>query len=60
MTNKEWLATLTDEQFYDEWKKAYNEIGMDNINTRTAMINWLGSEQKDTESYRQVTGKLTD
>ena len=46
MTNKEWLATLTDEQFYDEWKKAYNEIGMDDINTRTAMINWLGSEHK--------------
>lgn len=69
MTNKEWLATLTDEQFYDEWKNA------DSINTRTAMIKWLGSEhngkipemielveqmKKEAERFSQAAKELLD
>jgi len=44
MTNKEWLGTLSDEKFYDVWYKAFQTIGMSDINTRLRMIDWLGEE----------------
>ena len=46
MTNKAWLATLTDEQCYDEFKKA-EQIALWDINSRLAMIEWLGKEHVD-------------
>ena len=45
MTNKEWLATLSAEQFYDEFKKIEHHMCFD-INTRLAMIEWLDEEHE--------------
>ena len=47
MTNKEWLVTLSAEQFYDEWKKIEYHFCFD-INTRLALIEWLDKEHEDT------------
>ena len=46
LTNKEWLATLSAEQFYNEFKKIENHFCFD-INTRLAMIEWLNEEHKE-------------
>ena len=40
MTNKEWLASLPADQFYDEFKKIEHQMTFD-LNTRMAMIEWL-------------------
>lgn len=46
MTNKEWLASLSDEEFFDQFKKAEHE-GLSDINTRLFVIEWLGKEHED-------------
>ena len=46
LTNKEWLATLSAEQFYDEFKKIENHFCFD-TNARLAMIEWLDEEHKE-------------
>jgi hypothetical protein len=46
MTNKEWLTTLSAEEFFDEFKKAEQEMRFE-INTRLAMIEWLDQEHTD-------------
>lgn len=46
MTNKEWLATLTAEEFFDEFKKAEQKARWD-MNTRLAMIEWLDEEHTE-------------
>lgn len=48
MTNKEWLATLTAEQFYDEWKRIERQFCFD-INTRLALIEWLNEKHDDAK-----------
>ena len=47
MTNKEWLASLSAEQFYDEWIKVIKSYGIWYNNTRLAMIEWLEEERED-------------
>ena len=44
MTNKDWLTTLSSEEFYDVWYKVLNDYGRNYIDTRTAMIEWLDRE----------------
>ena len=44
MTNQEWLATLTAEQFYWAWVKAVEQVGKWSISTPQAMIEWLDAE----------------
>lgn len=55
MTNKEWLATLSDDQIvsfiYDEhsdivYPTAF-EVGVDHINSLLRMKNWLNEEHKE-------------
>ena len=46
MTNKEWLATLSAEEFYDEFKKE-EQHAMWDMNTRLAIIEWLDKEHSD-------------
>ena len=51
MTNKEWMATLTAEQFYNKMMNLIYNYGFRFDNTRLAIINWLDepheSEVKD-------------
>ena len=47
MTNKEWLSTLTAEQFYWEWVKAIKNVGIWSTNTPSAMIEWLDAEHDE-------------
>ena len=46
MTNKEWLATLTAEEFYNAFMQAI-EKGKWDINTRLFVIDWLDEEHKE-------------
>lgn len=46
LTNKEWLASLPAEKFYDEFKKIEHKMSFD-INTRLAMIDWLNEEKEE-------------
>lgn len=41
MTNKEWMATLTAEQFYDEMMWLIRDYGFRFNNTRLGIIDWL-------------------
>ena len=50
MTNKEWLSALSDERFYDEWIRAIENVGRWDIETRCAMIEWLGREHKTLDA----------
>ena len=55
MTNKAWLATLTDEKCYDEFKYM-EQLSRWDINTRLAMIEWLGQEhveEKDDDDEKE-------
>ena len=51
MTNKEWMVTLTAEQFYNKMMNLIYNYGFRFNNTRLAIINWLDepheSEGKD-------------
>ena len=53
MTNKEWIATLPKETWWDvvhEW--LFHEYGMQWIDTRIAVMKWLEEEHKPITSYR--------
>ena len=41
MTNKEWMATLTAEQFYDEMMWLVRDFGFQFNNSRLGIIDWL-------------------
>lgn len=45
MTNKEWLATLSAEDFYKEFKRAEDE-GRSWTSTRGYVIQWLDEERR--------------
>ena len=47
MKNKEWLATLSDEEFYQKFKEI-EYAGRADINTRLFVIEWLGKEHDET------------
>ncbi len=48
MTNRDWLATLSDEEFYDSFKRVEKTEGAWSIDTRRYMIDWLDAEHADT------------
>ena len=48
MTNKEWLATLSAEDFYKEFKKA-EEDGKSWTSTSGYVIKWLDEERRADE-----------
>ena len=41
MTNKEWMSTLTAEQFYDEMMWLVRDFGFQFNNSRLGIIDWL-------------------
>lgn len=45
MTNKEWLATLSAEDFYKEFKRA-EEVGKSWTSTSGYVIKWLDEERR--------------
>lgn len=45
MTNKEWLATLSAEDFYREFKRA-EEVGKSWTSTSGYVIKWLDEERR--------------
>lgn len=49
MTNKEWLATLSAEDFYKEFKRAEEE-GRMWTSTSGYVIKWLDEERRSDES----------
>ena len=52
MTNKEWLATLPKEIWWDvvqEW--LFDEYGKQWTDTRFAVMEWLENEHKPVTSY---------
>lgn len=54
MTNKEWIATLPKETWWDvvhEW--LFHEYGMQWTDTRFAVMEWLEKEHKPITSYRK-------
>lgn len=48
MTNKEWLATLSAEDFYKEFKRA-EEVGKSWTSTSGYVIQWLDEERRSDE-----------
>lgn len=44
MTNKEWLATLSEEEFYDKIKQIEHDEARGTTNSREYMIEWLGND----------------
>lgn len=51
MTNKEWLATLSAEDFYKEFKRAEEE-GRMWTSTSGYVIKWLDEERRADEKHR--------
>ena len=51
MKNKEWLATLSAEDFYKEFKKA-EEVGKRWTSTSGFVIQWLDEERRADEHKR--------
>ena len=51
MTNKEWLATLSAEDFYKEFKRA-EEVGKSYNTTSGYVIQWLDEERKPDKKFR--------
>lgn len=52
MTNKEWLATLSTETWFDvvhEW--LFHKYGMQWTDTRIAVMEWLEAEHKPIEEW---------
>lgn len=52
MTNKEWMSTLTAEQFYDKMMWLVRVFGFRFTNTRLGIIEWL--DQPYTSEAEQV------
>lgn len=52
MTNKEWMATLTAEQFYDKMMWLVRDFGFRFNNSRLGIIDWL--DQLYTPEAEQV------
>ena len=50
MTNREWLSTLTDEQFRDWLMSDYEKLKFVYINTFLGVLNWLKAEHIDKSS----------
>lgn len=51
MTNKEWMATLTAEQFYNKMMNLIYNYGFRFDNTRLAIINWLDEPHETRVKY---------
>jgi hypothetical protein len=54
MTNKEWLATIPDEQVYEVMHWLFFEYGLMDINTRLAIIDWLGKGHEEGRKHADV------
>ena len=49
MTNKEWMATLTAEQFYDVMWWLFHEYAFRFTHSQMAIVEWLDAEHKSAE-----------
>lgn len=49
ITNKEWLSTLSAEEWWDKVQWLLNEYGMRWDNTRLGVIGWLEEEHENAE-----------
>ena len=49
MTNKEWMSTLTAEQFYDKMMWLVRDFGFRFTNTRLGIIDWLDQPHKSEQ-----------
>lgn len=59
MTNKEWLATLSPETWWDvvyEW--LFHNYGKRWTDTRHAIIDWLEKEHTPIEDWDFIEGKM--
>ena len=54
MTNKEWLSSLSAQEFYDQLKRIENEKALWDINSRLYMIEWL--DRKHTKEDEKSNG----
>lgn len=51
MTNKEWLATLPANEFFDQWDMTIHKKAMWDLSTREFMIFWLDKEHTKDDEY---------
>ena len=58
MTNKEWLSTLSAQDFYDEFKAAEDDARW-TTNTALTMIEWLDEEWKDNKKNPIIGEEMT-
>ena len=47
MTNKDWLCSLTAEEFFDTYYYVIHTKGQMTTDTRLFMIDWLNEERKE-------------
>ena len=59
LTNKEWLATLSAEDFYKEFKKAEEE-GLMWTSTSGYVIKWLDEERSNTRNEMTLNGAINE
>ena len=59
MTNKEWMATLTVEQFYDEMLWLIRDFGFRFNNTRLGIIDWLDQPYMPEKNYKIINATTT-
>ena len=58
MTNKEWMSTLTAEQFYDAIMWLVRDYGFRFNNTRLAIITWLDEPHEAEPTHTKVSNAL--
>lgn len=47
VTNREWMQTLTDEEFYDAMLYVITKLSFAYTNSRLGVIEWLGSDHQE-------------
>lgn len=57
MTNKEWMATLTSEQFYDVMEWLMRKYSKQWTNSQVAIIEWLDEKHKGEEDTFKLFGE---
>lgn len=58
MTNKEWMSTLTAEQFYDEMMWLVRVFGFRFNNTRLGIIDWLDEPHEAEPTQNKTSNAL--
>lgn len=51
MTNREWMQTLTDEEFYDAMVYVVTKLSFAYTNSRLGIIEWLSSEHQEEDEW---------